>query len=483
MPRQTYSAVIEHTTETQFRAWGKQLSDALKACLVQTSDTGQIDWTANTAWITDSFTRANGAIGSASGFAGAPWTVVQGTAVIDTNQAKLSGVVAGGAAIVQSTGVGNGRIEVTIASAGTATPAIVFRGNSAALTQCYAWEPSSGGIYRYTSISARTAALISHTAFTPSPGDVLSLEWVESTAGPALTLKRNGTVIGTAGIVLNDTILNAANGFVGVRIASDATGALIDDFNWFPMWKPQTISSYVAYSTLQNYEMYRFDDALQATKPIFIKVEYGSGSLQSRPRIRISAGPGTNGAGTLTATYWTVESVNAATPVVTPVQTWACYKDGAFTLAWGMKATASAPCLIHMVERARDEAGVSTSEGIHYLASPTSGSTGPPSFAVWSLINNALVTGNAPPCLTPQSINSALGSIVNVYNWFAFTPNLKNLVGMFAYKNGEIPAWSEVDVAILGATPRHYVCLGNSIISSASSPGRAEDVIALLWEV
>jgi hypothetical protein len=50
-----------------------------------------------------------------------------------------------------------------------------------------------------------------------------------------------------------------------------------------------------------GYKVYRFADALQATKPVFIKVEYGTSDwAASRGGLRITVGSGTNGAGTIT---------------------------------------------------------------------------------------------------------------------------------------------------------------------------------------
>ena len=42
----TYTSVVAHTTDAEFRAWGQELSTNLAASgLVQTADTGQINWT------------------------------------------------------------------------------------------------------------------------------------------------------------------------------------------------------------------------------------------------------------------------------------------------------------------------------------------------------------------------------------------------------------------------------------------------------
>lgn len=55
-----------------------------------------------------------------------------------------------------------------------------------------------------------------------------------------------------------------------------------------------------ALSSYQGFKMYRAHDALQATRPIFVKVEYGCGTSTARPAVRITVSSSTNGAGTPT---------------------------------------------------------------------------------------------------------------------------------------------------------------------------------------
>lgn len=66
--------------------------------------------------------------------------------------------------------------------------------------------------------------------------------------------------------------------------------------------------------TFAGYRMYRAKDALAATKPFYIKVEYGNtGSGQDRPIFRRTSATGSNGAGTLTGpTTTVVASSNSA---------------------------------------------------------------------------------------------------------------------------------------------------------------------------
>ncbi len=63
-----------------------------------------------------------------------------------------------------------------------------------------------------------------------------------------------------------------------------------------------TVTKPVAINTAAGYQIWRFDDALQATFPVYIKLEYGSSGVASGNSIGywITVGTGTDGAGTLT---------------------------------------------------------------------------------------------------------------------------------------------------------------------------------------
>lgn len=60
-----------------------------------------------------------------------------------------------------------------------------------------------------------------------------------------------------------------------------------------------TVSQPGASDTYQGYKVYAFNDTLQGTTPIFVKVEFGSGGASDRPALRVTVGRATNGAGTL----------------------------------------------------------------------------------------------------------------------------------------------------------------------------------------
>jgi hypothetical protein len=75
----------------------------------------------------------------------------------------------------------------------------------------------------------------------------------------------------------------------------------------------------VASPQYQGYRIYRLNDALQASAPIFLKVEFGwGGAATSTPGLRFNVGTGSDGAGTLTGTFWSNVAVHMGGGVATP---------------------------------------------------------------------------------------------------------------------------------------------------------------------
>lgn len=127
--------------------------------------------------------------------------------------------------------------------------------------------------------------------------------------------------------------------------------------NWATVTKP------VGTDTIKCYEIWRLNDALQATAPVFIKFEFGlsGGGVLG---IMISAGTGTDGAGNLTgagARLWASNSAGDDSGANT------CYFSGdtdrfIFTLIHGTAAQSP----VWFLERLVNDSGVSTGEGIVY---------------------------------------------------------------------------------------------------------------------
>lgn len=84
--------------------------------------------------------------------------------------------------------------------------------------------------------------------------------------------------------------ISAALAAVGLIRTAD-TGTI----NWTTVTRATT-----PVNTSAGFEIYRFSDTLQATKPVFIKIEYGYGNTTNAACIWVTVGTGTDGAGNLT---------------------------------------------------------------------------------------------------------------------------------------------------------------------------------------
>lgn len=67
-----------------------------------------------------------------------------------------------------------------------------------------------------------------------------------------------------------------------------------------------------AINAYAGYRIYRTNDALHATMPCYLKVEYGLGSVLTRPQLRVTPSTATNGAGTQTGAVGTSNVLYAA---------------------------------------------------------------------------------------------------------------------------------------------------------------------------
>lgn len=173
-------------------------------------------------------------------------------------------------------------------------------------------------------------------------------------------------------------------------------------------WTTVTIPGTSASTTSFGYEIYRFSDTLQSTKPVFIKLEYGASSYSTSggsnywawPVLWVTVGTGTNGAGTLTGTVSTrtafggtqVTSSGTNGSQTTFATSTSCYFSGdTSSINMALGAVASIPTytvtsgtaqpmpfpMFLVVERTRSSAGVANGDGVVILT------TG------WPLLTNA----------------------------------------------------------------------------------------------
>jgi hypothetical protein len=128
-------------------------------------------------------------------------------------------------------------------------------------------------------------------------------------------------------------------------------------------------------NTVGGYEIFYLNDALHATKPVYIKIEYGWGQADTaNPQLWLTIGSGSNGAGTLTGNLSSRRVVLAGQSTAWGSNTaHMCYANGAAAdsaIVWaGWWGGASYAGVmgggLFIVERQRDPDGAPNGNGVY----------------------------------------------------------------------------------------------------------------------
>lgn len=229
-------------------------------------------------------------------------------------------------------------------------------------------------------------------------------------------------------------------------------------------------------SEVRGYQIWRMADALEGTAPVFVKIEFGSGSAAANPGMWVTVGTGSNGTGTLTGVF-VARTVTASI-------------TGNASVYFVGSASTSRICffigLTHhfalSIERTKDASGADTSDGILIFMDSvaSNGST----LQIYRL---ARPTGNTPPnsiwygVIAPSGTTWALGANVGVSPLRFFDGKLTNpCINAMCYLEADIPALSTVPVSIYGVT-RTYFTIGTTRISYVH-PSHSNSTLALLYE-
>lgn len=251
--------------------------------------------------------------------------------------------------------------------------------------------------------------------------------------------------------------------------------------NWTTVNLPAT-------NTPGGYEIYRFNDALNATKPIYIKIEYGTGNGTGRPCIWITAGTGTNGAGTLSgaSNRQTAYFANIADNTGS-LDSYLCVKDGFVGLGWkyGL-CTAQSNNRFYFffaVARTVDDTGAETGDGFFVLRRQA-GVTAAGGTVVESVsyADGVQASQNGYYAMVPANVSSsAVGADKQVYKCYGILPRVRPIMQAAVVLNTEYPVGVTFTAALVGTTARTYLSLGDGANYAAVNRNAAYSD-AILWE-
>lgn len=238
----------------------------------------------------------------------------------------------------------------------------------------------------------------------------------------------------------------------GLPLAGDTGQA-----NWATATIPTTNGSV--------YEIRYLNDSLHATKPIYFKIEYGTTSTSGRPNIWITAGSGTNGAGTITGTTYFARlsiTTNGAAPGGSTYFTGVCVLPGYFAFTWKRGYTTSSYGTFFAACRSCDDAGDITATGFVFYA--TSNGSSPCMRWTYVTASNADSYGYA---LFPggQTVTLVSGSPQVMRHWM-MQPQIRCVPFLVSFVNSEIGDLSTFTATPVGDTSRTFLALSTDCPSS-----------------
>lgn len=238
-----------------------------------------------------------------------------------------------------------------------------------------------------------------------------------------------------------------------------------------------------AANTEAGFEIWRFDDALQATSPIYIRFGYGTGNGANRSRIQMTVGVGTNGAGVITAGgSWVIENVSGGATdnlVNTVLNSYFCYDGGTLGFFWKTTSASRACCVI---TRTVDSDGVYDGDGA-FIASFGNNriSTACMNFVgTDSITTKRTFSATASICHWPQSPAASLvGSDQQVACAYGTYPRFRPLIGLLGCLNAEFGVGVTLTATMVGATSHTYLA---SPDNDTFFDGSATLKPAIIWE-
>lgn len=261
-----------------------------------------------------------------------------------------------------------------------------------------------------------------------------------------------------------------------------------------------TLASIGTVNTDLGYKIYAFDDALQSTMPIYVKVVFcnqqigGNAPYPAYPVMKVSVGSATDGAGNLTTTlmsvsYPTVQNISGTVTPKPSSPCAICYNEtvGFFGYVYGNGLWNYDQTQFYLfIQRDVDNFGVPVDTG-YTVYSPSS--TLPVAYNVPSSMYSWYYS---PGFTAGPATNWAarIGGVTNtsgdgntfLQNSWTMTPAVKPVPSLMTYSQSDIPSMTEItiDDEVVGA--RNYLCLGSNRTAYPESTTTSNSAFAMLFE-
>lgn len=212
-----------------------------------------------------------------------------------------------------------------------------------------------------------------------------------------------------------------------------------------------------------GYWIFRFNDSLQGTAPIFIKIEPGRGNSGDTLAIRVNIGTGSNGSGTITGAVLTAQRIDNnsfSASSVTPYPSYVNHDEGFF--AFGFKSggtTGGAGMARLIIARTCDDDTTPNASG-YWIERITSTAAASVICGTWG---GSSLTDNARnwSVVTMGVTNSAVGSDYQVFKCYGAYRAARIVPQVVVCLASELPVGNQTgDVEIVNGVDRNFLSLG-----------------------
>lgn len=241
-----------------------------------------------------------------------------------------------------------------------------------------------------------------------------------------------------------------------------------------------------------GYEIWRFNDTMQATVPIFVKFYYGTYTPASSLRLLVEVGSGSNGSGSLTGLQTPSASLWGASPSVpfavglgdtTSRSNWAASDQSGLVLALWNNSSQTPSRFVLVIDRFREPTGVSSPYGWITEFVTGAGSTGTNIVNVADQVVDPL---GYLPCLIPFNLtststffNSSSGHIIAFPHYFACKRGVFSTKMIVSYAPTDLVYNDQQNMIHLGSV-HTFRAMGLNV--SRTTADRNVNTSALIWQ-
>jgi hypothetical protein len=244
-----------------------------------------------------------------------------------------------------------------------------------------------------------------------------------------------------------------------------------------------------------GYLIYRFNDSLQGTDPVFLKIFLGRGSSSALVRMRVDIGQGSDGAGNLTGTVYSNKILIAGDYAISGIDPactdYSCHQEGYFMMMHGaVPAERDYPPRIFLaIERTRNQTtGSFDGRGVCLIFAGANHITGScfSDFILWG-VGSPASAAHQQFCIVPGSRTTDSSGDYIAYPHFYWDEGvIKRTWSWWTTHASSLPFGANTFDASPYGTARRWLGIGNDggrAIRGVNNPTLAPSWgLVVLWE-